>query len=468
MQLLIGGVNRNNLYQAGSLQIQDALNERTIASFALKDPAGAYRPPVGAMVQIYDNAGILIFAGTVDEPDEEQPLGTSLLAFEVPCVDWHQLADRHLVTETYANQTAGAIVNNLLTKYLAGEGVTAGTIQAGPTITSAVFPYVMVSQALQELSELTGYSWYIDANKTLHFFERSTNAAPWGIGTTSPIRKVKVRRTRAEYRNRQYVRAGQDISDARTENFKGDGAAKTFTVALPIALVPTVKVNGIAKTVGIQGVDTGKDWYWNKGEKQVVQDSAAVALAATDTLEVTYQGFFPIVAVSDDPAAIAERQGVEGGTGVYEAVDDAPNLDRLAAAVEKADGLLRRYARIGTTLEFETDRAGLKAGQILPVNLPEHALSGSFLIDRVTMTDYNQGAIRYVVHAVDGEAVGGWAQFFRRMVQTGRTFVIRENEILTRAVRLTDNLICSDSLTPSAAAPETLVGFASVGFSEVA
>ena len=303
-QLLINSVDKTSLMQRKSMKLKKAVNERSLLDFQLKDTAGAYRPSPGQPVLLYDGA-TLIFGGVVDEPEEEKIIGSTLLVNDVPVNDWHEICDRFLVAETYENKTAGYIVADLRTNYLDAEGITAGDIQSGQTITKAVFNYIPVSQALDELSELSGFQWDITPAKALRYFDRSSYAAPWDVTSASEIRKVKVRKDRSKYRNRQYLRAGQDISDSQIREFAGDGKTTTFTVDLPLAATPTVTVNGAAKTVGIRSVDAGKDWYWNKGDKTISQDTGGAVLISTDTLQIVFAGYYPIMVVSEDPASIA-------------------------------------------------------------------------------------------------------------------------------------------------------------------
>lgn len=268
-------------------------------------------------------------------------------------------------------------------------------------------------------------------DKLLHFFDRGTFNAPFSIDESSNIRNVKVKKDRQEYRNRQYVRAGQDISTVQIRTFKGDGETQTFSVDLPIAKVPTIKVNGVAGTVGIRGVETNKDWYWQKNDKTISQDSAGTKLSASDTLTVEFQGYYPIMAVSESPEEINNRRAIEGGSGIYENIEEKASLDTKEAALDYSSGLLRRYAKIAKTLTFDTFTAGLKAGMLLPVNIPTHGINNEkMLISKVTINDLGaaDSRLNYAVECLDGEAVGGWVNFFKKIVQQGKTFVIREPE----------------------------------------
>ncbi len=437
MQVLIGGIDRSADIDRSSFSISDAVNQRSVANFRMEDSAD--QPEVGQEIEIYDGEE-LIFGGSVDEPENEDLPG-GVISYSVSCVDHHEKADRHLVAEVYENQLAGDIVKDLRTKYLDGEGITAGTIQDGPTIKKAVFNYIPVSQCLDELSEITGLQWLIRPDKSLDFFDRSTFTAPFTIDDMTPVNNFRVRRHRQEYRNRQYLRAGQDITTVQTRTFKGDGETQVFTVDLPLAKVPTVKVNGVTKIVGIRGVETGKDWYWQKGDKTISQDSAGTKLTSSDTLTVEFQGFYPLIIVAEDPEAINERVIIEGGTGIYEAIEEKASLDTRDAALDYTNGLLRRYARIGKVVTFNTSEPGLKAGMLLFVTRTDHGVNGQMLISRVTITDPGRadGKLSYAIEALDGEAVGGWVNFFKKLVQSGKTFVIRENEILVKLLTFRDS-----------------------------
>lgn len=468
MQFLIGGIDRTGFYIRNSLSIEDEINARTTASFDLVDTAGTFHPEPGQVVQIKDNSLNLVFSGFLEEPEEHRPLGTNILQYKITCVDNQAIADRRFVNESFVNQTAGAIVTNILTTILADEGVIAGNIQTGVTLALAVYPTIHVSQAFDELAEASGFAWWIDKDKKLNFVSRETFAAPFNItGNASAFRNVVYRKVKDQYRNRQYIRAGQDKTNTQTETFKGDGEVRTFTVAFKIAEVPTITLNAGAQTVGIRGVDTGKNWYWAKNEKEISQDNAGVKLTSTDILSVAYVGFFPIMTVANAESEILARKAIEGGTGLHESIESFPNIDDADTALSIAQGKLDRFARISGQLTYQTETAGLQAGQIQNVVLPIHGVNGEFLIDRVTITDFDaKGNLRYDVHAVDGQALGGWTDLFKALLKVGKVTSIRENEVLIKLKSASDTARITETLTIDKAAPESRVGFATVGFSQ--
>jgi hypothetical protein len=466
--LSINSIDKTSLLRVNSVNRSDVLNNRNTMSFVLIDKTGLYRPLIGNSVELKKDTTTL-FAGTIDTIEESLFDNKLSLIYNINCVDYNQLFDRFIVAQVYENKSLGYIVKDIIDNFINTESITYVNVEDGPTITKAIFNYKTATSCFNELSELTGYDWYIDYNKDLHFFERSTNNAPFSLTATSGnYRNVIIETNRDDYRNVQYIRAGNDITDSRTENFKGDGARITFTLKYPVALVPSsIKVNTVSKTIGIKGVDTGKDWYWNKGEKEITQDDGGTILTSSDDLEVTYRGLFPIIQQAFDDTSISDRVSVEGGSGVYESVEDEPNIDNSDYAEEKAQGLLRRYGTIPQKIKFQTDLDGLEAGQLLSITIPEHSINGTYLISNVVLNDLVSDTLRYSIVALSGENVGGWVNFFEKMISQSQKYVIRENEVLITLRNFKEDLTINETFSASSDTPESRVGTALVGFSEV-
>ncbi|KKK72924.1 hypothetical protein LCGC14_2899000, partial [marine sediment metagenome] len=258
----------------GSSSVEKRIEERSIASFGVADTVGSANYVRGMPVVISDPDANVIFAGFIDTPGRARVGAVgSVLSHDISCMDNHYLADKRLVVKVYTSQTLEAIVEDILTDYLVAEGVhenAAGDIETGPVIASAIFNYVKASQAFDALAELSGYIWLIDEDKHLYFRDRTTIRAPWDLDgvTYRPIKgSVHLSTGTPLYRNRQFIRGGTALTAAeQTENFTADGVLNAFTVGYPISSEPTITedVLGVA-TVGIKGVDTGKDYYWNKG-----------------------------------------------------------------------------------------------------------------------------------------------------------------------------------------------------------
>jgi hypothetical protein len=471
LKFVIAGVDRTNYYKAQTLRINDEVGKRSEADFILRSNDG-FVVKDGQKIEIYDDADI-VFNGVIINPREKSFEAGAWVFISVSAQDYQAVCDRRVVNDSYDNLTAGAIVQDIITTVLASEGIAAGTIHTGVTLPRAVFPLISATQAIDELSEASGYTWWVDSLKKLHFVERGAFLASWNITTTSkPVRDVSVEHNRDGYRNRQYIRAGNKLSDLRTEKFTGDGKIKTFVLSLPVAKEPEdISVNGVSlgkPRYGVRGRTNNMDYYYARGETIISQDDALTPLTSTDELSVTYFGYYPILVVAEQSDEISRRQALEGGTGLYEAVDNKKEIDNSEAALAFAQGKLKKYAKITKVLTYNTDIQGLRAGMLQEVTLPEHELQTvKFFIQSSSLQDLGPSRLRYYVRAVDGDFVGGWDNFFKKIAKTTNTPTIRENEILVKMKTAKDRVAARESLTISKAAPESRIGYARIGFSEV-
>jgi prophage tail gpP-like protein len=290
-----------------------------------------------------------IFLGTIDTLEEVLVSGNVALFTRVEAVDLSAIPERRMVTvdTSYVSQLAGVIVKDLVTIYLGMEGITVNSVQNGPTIANfTINAFTSVADALRDLSDLTGFVWFVDAAGDLHFEAQTQAQAPFDISATAgagvevPLDSVTVNQTRERYRNRQTVRYGADLALSVTVN---------------------------------------------------------------------------------DTAQQAARAAVEGGTGIYHAVEDADEILAAGEATALADALLRRFGKIPQTVQFATRVRGLKAGQTVTVTLPKHGIgTGSppgtdFLIDKVTLRDEGNQILRWDVTAVSGEHFADSMEFWRHL-----------------------------------------------------
>lgn len=406
----------------GSLSIEDRIEERSVANFVVIDMAGAQQYEQGEPVYIYDAEDVYdddpLFGGVVDSSEVTRLVPGGGRYHSIYCADWHYLADKRIAAKTYQGEgiTCGYVVGDLLTEYLADEGILEGEIQAGPTVAEVIVNYVRVSDAMDTLAEKSGFIWYIDASKHLYFIDRATNNA-WAIADTLDVvdGTAKLSIGNPMYRNRQYVRGAMALTDPHVETFTGDGVTMSFAVGYPIAKVPTITVDGVGQSKGIKGLDINKQFYWSKGDAVVV---AAEPPGNGLPVVVSYQGQFRVVIISQDPAHILWQQEIEGGgTGYVEEVEDEPETTDLEAAFESAASLLLKYCQYGKQFIYQTYRPGLKAGQLQLITYPSLGIDASqMLIESITVSA-RQGKIVYDVTAIEGPELGSWAQLFRKLAQ---------------------------------------------------
>ncbi len=400
----------------GSVVIELRIEERSIAEFVVVDTAGTASYQKGQPVTI-DDADGRIFGGVIDTAEVIAIAPAGGLYHFIRCADWHYLADKRLVAESYEDKTCGFIVDDIFDKYLDEEGVTIGTIELGATLVEAIFNYVRVSDAFDALAEKAGKVWFIDENKALYFQDRDVTAAPWNADAGDMIKgSAMLLRGNPMYRNRQYIRGGRDTTAEQTEVFTGDAVTVAFTVGFPFERVPTVTVEDRApeaQTIGIKGIDTAKDCYWNKGDATL---TFAVAPENTKDVTVIYYGQFDILVLTQDEDEIAAQLAIEGaGTGYVEEIDDEPTLNDKDASIDSGKAKLARFGLAGRRFQYQTIRTGLKPGELQTIDYPELGVdSVSMLIEAVGVRGLGS-LITYEITAITGPDIGSWQQYFKAL-----------------------------------------------------
>ena len=399
---------------SGSLSIDTRVEERSTASFTVIDLDASADYVDKTPVKIYDPDDTLIFGGFIDIPERIQA-GPGLTHF-ISCIDNHYLADKRLVIKSYEDKTLTYIVNDIWTDYLDAEGITIGSVDVGPVISEAIFNYVHVNEAFDALKELSGYTWYIDKNKALYFIERGTVSAPWDLdnSTYRPIDgTVKLNKAAPLYRNNQYIRGGTGLTLEQTETFTGDAETQAFTVGYPIAKVPTVTVAAAAKTVGIKGLETGYDCYWNKGDATITFGTAP---GNAEAVVIVYYGQYPLIAYALDDTSQTARATIDGSTGMVEEMVTEANHETADAMRESAKGKLALYSKDAERFTYQTIYSGLEPGQVQKVTYSPFSFSAhEMLIESVGITSIGD-RVFYDVTAITGPATGSWAKFFSNII----------------------------------------------------
>lgn len=415
---------------------------------------GTYAPAKGTEIVLYDTvAEATAFGGVVFEVSRDvRADGTRV--FDLVLVGYEAYADRRRAFGSLASTTSGAVVAWLISTYLAEYGVTAGTIETGSEISEITYSGQSVSEALNELAKIDGYTWYIDVDKKLHYISRESYAAPFDLGETYfPVLSFKTVDSLDGYRNREWFRASENsISDIRTESQLGDGVRREFKLTYDAHSDVSVKVNGVTKTIGILGVSSGYDFYWNQGSDIITQDDAGTLLTTSDTLSVTYRGSYPLALMIEDTAAIATRAAAEGNSGIYEALDEDSSCQFLNMALDKSETFLRQNPWNKANITYTTDVPGLRAGMLQSISRADYGIDTTFLITSVEAEELPADGwpMRYTVSGVSGERADDWLDFYRQLSQRTK-YNVRQDETIRLCLKLEAAVTCSSVCSVSAA-----------------
>lgn len=374
------------LVKTDSVSIVDALNsERDNLSFTIeKLPSDTFVPLLNTDV-IVTLDGTRIFGGKLISFNS-QIVEPPTLEYSIECSDFTHTADRSLITERYIGQTAAAIIADLFTTYLPDFTYT-NTI-APQVIARVSFNRLTMSQALNKLAKLGNFNWYIDYFKDLHFFAKNDEAAPFNLTDTSDnfiSTSLVIRKDISQLRNKILVEAGKIPTAARTTTWVGDAVKKEFATNFEFAELPTVTVNGVAKTVGVEFLDTaGFDCYWSFQQKYIRFDTAPVV---THPVAITGQPLVPIIARIPLPTSITAY-------GQYEYAINDPTIKSQALAIERAIAELEAWAEANVEAEFSTYTAGLRSGQTVNINSTLHGTNEDFVIKSVSFSPFPNGSTR--------------------------------------------------------------------------
>jgi hypothetical protein len=363
IEFTFGGGARTGV-ELGSLSISQSYGSRDSASFTIYSLDDTYSPAAGDDLGIFVD-GTRIFGGKVLSVTRTMQQGTTRRANAVQASGYELLLDSQRVnTVEYVGQKLNDILRDLVNTYAAGDGIDLTSVPAGggPTVTRVEFSDVRsVSDAITAACEQVSRKWVIDADKKLKTIDVTSGSSLYTIGTSSAnvlANTFEVSESLEEYANRITLRMPNATTDLQTESFVGDGTTKQWTLVYPVASVPTVDVNGTAKTIGIDGVDTGKDFYWNAGSAVITQDSGASALTGAETLTVAYIGTALVSVTVNDTAQQAARAAIELTSGIYHSVRELTAVASAASATQLANALLTAAARPSFRAQWTNAGAG--------------------------------------------------------------------------------------------------------------
>jgi hypothetical protein len=322
--------------------------------------------------------------------------------------------------------TAGTAVKSLVNFYGAFEGLTVGTIEDGAGIEFTA-EYARVTDIIDSLAQLSGKVWYVTGSKAVNMVARNTFSAPFNISAASNILAEPApsfRITREEYANAVFLRISETAFGPTLTSFVGDGSRKKFALSIPIKSIGEegVTVNGTIQTLGVYGVDSGKQWYYTPGDRWIIQDAAGVALTPAQTLFVTYTPHGLQHTFADDAAEQSARASIESGTsGKYETVQQDDSIVSQAAGDTAAAGILDGSKAIAIEGRYATYLDGLLPGQTQTINLPSHAINTSFLIDEVSArwAQAFDVDLYYTVRALSTTRLGDYLSVFKSFVGGG-------------------------------------------------
>jgi len=376
ISISISGIDRTDDIDFDTISKTDAINEEkdTLSFCVDKTDGHGFVPEVNQEV-VMQIDGQTEFGGAITQVKKSLVDGRRVV-FEVECCDYTQYLNRKLVLKSYANKTANYIITDIVSEY--APDFTVNNVDCDIQIKTMLFNRMTVSECLEKLSEATGYYWYVDYDKDIHFFAQEDNAAPFSItddNGNALKNTLEITDSIDQIRNSVTIRGSEERGVERTETYIGVEDQMIFPLANKFAEEPTVEVDGVAVDVGVDYL-TGEeeaDCFWSYEQKSLRFKSSM----ASKKVEITGIPMFPILVKIPEWNSINEY-------GEYEFFKEDKSITSRSEAYQYAMAQLAAYKDGVIEGEFETDVAGLRSGQIINVNSELMGVDEDFLIQKVS------------------------------------------------------------------------------------
>jgi len=431
----------------------------------------------------YKVNGVVVFAGIIVDYVKIE-IGATVLNYDIIAIDFKKICERRFVTEVYVNKSAGYIFADILTKYLADEGITSesytilvsettlvseytrlstttSTIEGGPVFDYIVFNRKSVLDVFNFICEnAPGYNWYISVDKKLYFVSKLSYKSVSVVDSTFNHRNFKYNDSLSGYRNVQYVEGGQAETSLQSQYSptpKPDGVSKEFFVRYPIASEPIIEINLASAgwntissdEIGIDTIETGMKFYWSKGVNKITQDTAVLAVLGTsDAIRITYTGLRNILVLLEDNPKILARAAIENeSTGKYENVIRDTSITSINAAVMYANALIEKNSKPGIVTFDCLNLGDIAINKLVYVNKPLYGIADWYLCESISASYCDINNIKYSVSLLEGDPQGGWETAFKKLTMPSGTINIENNDTLIKYNSLNETCTISSSTT---------------------
>lgn len=434
------------------LIIEDNLNsEVNTAEFTIVTTIGN-QPQERSPVEIQKDGKI--FAGRITKVQPVRLDGTSF-SFLIECSDYTIDLQNELVVEEYTDKTPYYIINDIfVTKgYVVGITIN-NVINSGLEVAGVQFNYKTVQQCLEKLAELTGWDWYVDYDKDLHFFPENTESAPIELtDNITTFENLNMDFDKTQIKNRIYIRGGFYLSSTYTQDNYTAFAGQTefYFKYSPHDILVTVDT--VEKTVGIENIDApgGHHFLMNFAEKLLKADT--ITFIGGEVVVIQYKYEIPLVVMVEDVSSQNLIKAIEGGSskGIIQDVIVDDEITDLETARDRGKAELLKYKDSLVTGSFETFTAGFRSGQRLHIDLTDRNIDQYFLIRKVTAEMVGGNQIKYTVEFAT--LLLGLNQLLMKLLDESKKTVEREDEVLDRLRTIYESIGVTESMTATQIIP---------------
>jgi len=449
MQVQINGNNRTDRILWTTLRIENVLTKQVDRClFTIRNPStDLYRPVVGQQIIILDDDGITrIFGGVIVRLVDKSPT-FGIVEYEVECQDFSKLLDQKLVAATYEGMTVAEIIEDLLADYTTG--FTDSQVDCDTTISKIQFKYEPVSACIAQLAELTGYDWYVDYYKDVYFKSPSASAAPVDVtdsNGTYDDGSLVIRSDNSQLRTSIIVRGGDYLGTEFTSSMRADGKQTIFN--LPYKYTDfKATLTGNPLSIGIDYIDDADDYHaLHNFQEKALKFKEADRPSVNATLSFSGKPNLPVIVKYRDPVAVAAAQLAMGtGDGRFEYVVIDKAITSQTAARERAAAEIRTYGETLSEGSFDTETAGLKAGQRIRIQSTSRDIDEYFVINKVITEMKTPTTFRYKISLITTKTMDYLSVMKKLILRDNKTIDLRDNEQLDLVESVTDTITLDDS-----------------------
>lgn len=261
-------------------------------------------------------------------------------------VGWARDLEKHLVSGTWQQARAGAIVRELLTEHTPYFRCSA-FVQDGVLLDEFQASDESLLEVCTRLASLCAFGCYIDPLRNVHFHPPAVLDAQWDVASGEHFGQLRISEESGQIKNRIFVHYSQ--LQAIPQTFTGDGETIDFQLEYLPQSVQQLAINDEI----IVPEDYGTHYAGDKSQKLfsidykrgIIHTRDHDTLTSSDTLMINYTAKVPAKLIRHDRASQKARRDKEGGDGMYDfAIRSRQKILSIEDARAAADAELSQYA----------------------------------------------------------------------------------------------------------------------------